>query len=222
MRLLKGLLLLMLFPCMMQGQMNPFYFQQILPNRDSLRAILTNSSDIFTQININREIGFSYYENKRDSAIIYFEKCLLLAQKANRKLWEADACNSIGFICYTQGNYPRGLQFLLQAQRIAEDPENEKNPWPSSEKYSITPHVARLSILSRCYNHLGSLYGFTGKFSEFKDLEFKYFNQGLDIAISLDDKNLQSVINMNMSRHYYFTNQNDSTLYCKQSLDVNE
>jgi len=213
MKLLSGLILVLLFPCLSIGQMNPFYFQQILPSPDSLRVILNNSNDIFTQININREIGFSYYENKRDSAMIYFEKCLLLAKTANRKLWEADACNSIGFICYTQGNYPRGLQFLLQAQRIAENPESEKNAWPSNEKYSVTPEQARLAILSRCYNHLGSLYGFTGKFSEFKELEFKYFNQGLEIANSLDEKNLQSVLNMNISRHYYFANQNDSTLY---------
>ena len=213
MRFLNVLIVISLFPCLLRGQMNPFYFQQVLPDRDSLEKILRNTKDEFTIINTNREIGFLYYENKRDSAMFYFEKCLLLAKKANRKLWEADACNSIGFICYTQGNYPRALQFILQSKKIAEDPESEKNAWPSSEKYSVTPSVARQEILSRCLNHFASIYGYTGNFKDYAELELQHFNEALRIAVSLNNKFLQSIINMNLARHYYFANVPDSVFY---------
>ncbi len=213
MKSLKCIFFLVWLPCILSGQNNPFYFPLIIPDRDSLEKILRNSNNEFSNINTYRELGFSYYESKRDSALFYFEKSLLLAKKGNWKLCEADASISIGFISYTQGNYPRALQFILQAKKIAEDPESEKGAWPASRKYDITSRVARLSVLSRCLNHLASLYGFTGNFMDYKDLELFYFREAMKIANSLNDKFLLSNITSNIGRHYYFANMPDSVFY---------
>jgi hypothetical protein len=105
---------------------NPFYVPRSLPDKDSLKAIVQNSKDPIQKLIALRELGHTYYENKRDSALYYFEQSITMARSIRSKLWEADACNSIGFVSYVQGNYPRGLQFLTQAASLAEDPTSEK------------------------------------------------------------------------------------------------
>jgi two-component system NtrC family sensor kinase len=203
-------------PAVTIGQTNPFYYQQVIPNQDSLKKVIQNTTDEYALISAYRDLGFSYYESKRDSALIYFEKSLLLAKKTKRKLWEADACNSIGFIAYTQGNYPRGLQLVLNAKKIAEDPSSEINAWKPSDHITVTPEFARLTVLARSHNHLASLYGFAGNFKDYAGLELFHFNEGLKIATTLNDKFMQSIINMNLGRHYYFANIPDSVLYFDQ------
>ena len=213
MKSLAGLLLLFVLPLVTNGQENPFYLPKRIPNRDSLQSIVRNTNDEQKILKAYRELGFSYYENKRDSALYYFEECVVLAKKYNRKLWEADASNSIGFISYTQGNYPRALQFILQAKKIAEDPDSEKNTWSASDTSRVTPTFARLSILARTHQHLGSLYGLAGNFKENIQDEFIHFRKALEITRSLNDKPMQSVINMNLGRHYFFADKPDSALY---------
>ncbi len=216
MKCLKCLFIIIIcckIPVVTLGQANPFYYQQVIPNQDSLKKVIQNTTDEYALINAYRDLGFSYYESKRDSALLYFEKSLLLAKKTKRKLWEADACNSIGFISYTQGNYPRGLQLVLNAKKIAEDLSSEMNAWKPSDHITVTPEFARLTVLARSHNHLASLYGFAGNFKDYAGLELFHFNEGLKIATALDDKFMQSIINMNMGRHYYFANIPDSVLY---------
>ncbi len=213
MKFLSVILVLLLFPFLANSQANPFYVPQKILNRDSLENIIKNTSNELKQLEAYRELGFIYYENKRDSAVYYFEKAFLLAQKSNRKLWEADACNSLGFIAYTQGNYPRALQLILRARQIAENPEYEKNAWSVSDTSMVSPHIARLYILARTHNHLASLYGFTGNFRDYKALELYHFNEALKIADSSHDIKMQAILNMNIGRHYYYEDKFDSVLH---------
>ncbi len=213
MKYTPGFIFLLAFSFSLHGQDNPFYVQQDIPNRDSLQSIIKNTKDDLTLMKAYRELGYSYSENKRDSAILCYEKIILLSKKADRKLWEADASIGIAFISYVQGNYPRSLQFLLRSKSISEDPDSEKNTGNPTEKSNESLRIARLSLLSRVHNHLASLYGFTGNFKDNAALELFHFKESLRLAELIQDKRLQSIVLMNIARHYSYTDRLDSVLY---------
>jgi two-component system NtrC family sensor kinase len=214
MKFVSVILLFIFSPFLVSSQTNPFYVPQNILNRDSLENVIENTNDELKQLEAYRELGFIYYENKRDSALYYFEKSILLAQKTNRKLWEADACNSFGFICYIQGNFPRALQYLLQAKKIAEDPASEKNTWSSGDMSKVSPGSARLSILARTHNHLASMYGMAGNYRDNAALEFVHFKEALRLSQQIDEKRMESIVHMNLGRHYaVYPDKLDSTLY---------
>jgi len=81
MKSFAGLLLLFVWPLVTDGQENPFYLPKRIPNRDSLQSIVRNTDDEQKRLEAYRELGFSYYENKRDSALYYFEECVVLANR---------------------------------------------------------------------------------------------------------------------------------------------
>ncbi len=208
-----GFILCLMIPFMVLSQKNPFYVVRDIPDRDSLLAIIEKSNNDLVLMNAYRELGFIYYENKRDSAQMYFEKIIVLSKNKDRKLWEADASNSIGFISYTQGNYPRALQFLLQAKSNAEDPSSENNTWDPADTSYVSPHIARLTVLCRTHNHLASLYGYAGDFKDNVTLELFHFRESLRLAILIQDKRMESIVNMNIGRHYSHTDDLDSVLH---------
>ena len=205
------------------GQENPFYVPESIPKRDSMDAILQHPKDDQDLIKAYRELGFSYYESRRDTALYFYEKGLELARKKNWKLWEADAENSIGFGAYIQGNYPRSLQFLQHARAIAEDPKSEQSGGFNFGPNTVSPKYARLSVLQRTHNHLGSLYGFAGNFRDFKSQEMFHLNEALRITEELNDTLFRSIVCMNLGRHYSYTGDLDSLQYwSRKALELAE
>ena len=73
-----GFILFLMIPFMVFSQKNPFYVVRDIPDRDSLLAIIEKSNNDLVLMNAYRELGFIYYENKRDSAQMYFEKIIVL------------------------------------------------------------------------------------------------------------------------------------------------
>jgi signal transduction histidine kinase len=208
-----GLLCLCLLTLTVQAQYNPFYVPQNLPDRDSLKAIVQTTKDPIQKLIALRELGHAYYENKRDSALFYFEQSATTARSINSKLWEADAFNSIGFVSYIQGNYPRALQFLTQAMVLAENPDSEKGEWKPRASGFISPSIARLSILARCYQHRATLYSYSSNPAETAELQLSLYRKALAISTSIGDKTMMGIINMNTSRHFSLVNNLDSVLF---------
>jgi signal transduction histidine kinase len=211
-----GLICFCLLTLTAKAQYNPFYVPQNLPDRDSLKAIIQITKDPIQKLIALRELGHAYYENKRDSALFYFEQSVTTARSINSKLWEADAFNSIGFVSYIQGNYPRALQFLTQAMKIAEDPGSENGEWKPRASGFISPSIARLSILARCYQHRATLYSLTGNSAETAERQLSLYRKALAISTSIGDKTMMGIINMNTSRHYSQVNNLDSVLFYQE------
>jgi signal transduction histidine kinase len=210
-----GLLCLCLLTLTAKAQYNPFHVPKNLPDRDSLKAIIQTTKDPIQKLDALRELGHAYYENKRDSALFFFEQGVATAKQINSKLWEADAFNSLGFVSYILGNYPRALQFLSQAKTIAEDPNSEKGEWRSNPSGFVSPTVARLSILARSYQHLATLYSYTRSASDTgsAELSLDLYRKALAISTSISDTPMMSVVNMNTSRHFSLENNLDSVIF---------
>jgi signal transduction histidine kinase len=208
-----GLLCLCLLHLTARAQYNPFYVPQTLPHRDSLKAIIQTTRDPIQKLIALRELGHTYYENKRDSALFYFEQSVVTARSIDSKLWEADAYNSIGFVSYVQGNYPRALQFLTQAMRLAENRNTEKGEWKPRASGFVSPNVGRLSILARSYQHQATLYTFTGASVNNAELPLGLYRKALAISTAIGDKTMVGIINMNISRHFSISGNLDSVLF---------
>jgi len=211
-----GLILFLAFP--VRSQHNPFYVSLSLYNLDRLNANLNEAKSDESLLEAYRELGTYYNENKRDSALYYYEKLLLLSKDLGLKLWEADACNSIGLITYLMGNYPRSLQFLMQSLKIAEDPNSEKEAWKYTRKIMVDPRMARLTILSRTHLHLASLYGYTGNFTGNLKEQAYHFGEELRLAEEVNNKTLLGLGYSNLGRSHLYRNNLDSALvYLKKA-----
>jgi tetratricopeptide (TPR) repeat protein len=149
MKLLQLLFILFnLCPALAIAQKFPFDVQKVIPDRDSMLAIIREPKDDLDLIQAYREMGFAYYESKRDSALYFYEQSLALARTKKWKLWEADAANSMAFGAYILGDFPQALQLLQSAKAIAENPDSEKSPGLPA---GADPNIARLRILQRTY-----------------------------------------------------------------------
>jgi len=201
-----------LVPCFSIAQKNPHSLPLGEPNRDSLRKVINSPGNPVLHIEALRNLAYSYIENRRDSAMYYYEKLISLVDQTKNKLWEADASNSIGFLSYVSGNYPRSLQFLLRALEIAGNPDTEKDTWDPSDHSLVNPRVARLTVLARTHLHLAGLYGYTGNYKDNVEEQLFHFTATEKIATDIGDQVMLSLVNMNLGRHYYFRNVLDSAL----------
>lgn len=134
---------------------------------DSLFTVLKNNTkDDSLKVNSFHDIGSVYYDNARyDSAMIYYGKCLLLSEKLNLKLDQANSLVNIGLIYYNQSNYPKALEYYTRSQKIYEE-------------------LGDKAGISRCLNNIGLIYDFQGSYS--KALE--YYIKSLKIDEELKDK----------------------------------
>ena len=201
-----------LVPCFGIAQKNPHSIPLGETNRDSLRKVINSPGNPVLHIEALRNLAYSYIENRRDSAMYYYENLMSLVDQTKNKLWEADASNSIGFLSYVSGNYPRSLQFLLRALEIAGNPDTEKDTWDSSDHSLVNPRIARLTVLARTHLHLAGLYGYTGNYKDNVAEQLFHFTAAEKIATEINDQVMLSLVNMNLGRHYYFREVLDSAL----------
>src|SRR5438128_7168642 len=104
----KSLLFLFLLVCsFVFAQKNPKWASKI----DSLLTLLKTDKDDTNKVNHLHKICIEY-QNVGDytKALADEQQTLLLAQKINWKKGEAKAYNSMGVICFNQGNYSDALK----------------------------------------------------------------------------------------------------------------
>ncbi len=184
---------------------------------NSLQQELKNTTNDSVRMNLYDKLGWYYAEINRDSALSYFELALPVARKLNQKLYEADALNGTGYILSQSGNYPKALESLLDAQKIAGTPSSEKNAWDLTHNTwntSGSPHPkdARLDLLGWIHNDLGILYGITGNTSN----EISNIFEANRLASSARDTTLLEVTNSHLGSAYYQAGKLDSALFFQQ------
>lgn len=134
---------------------------------DSLYTVLKNNTkEDSLKVNSYHDIGSAYYDNARyDSAMIYYSKCLLLSEKLNLKLNQANSLVNIGLIYHNQSNYPKGLEYFTRSQKLYEK-------------------LGDKAGIARCLNNMGLIYDMQGSYSEALD----YYTRSLKIDEELRDK----------------------------------
>ena len=129
---------------------------------------------------------------------------MAIARKLDFKLDEANALREKAYALLNMGNYPRSLQTILSALKIAEDPKSEqkvlegKYPEDALIKRNASPDAQRLSELGFIHQIIGILYTNTNNY----DKAVSQHLEARQIAEQSGNVPLQSIINMTLSRAY--------------------
>ena len=181
---------------------------------DSLKKELAISENDTIKLIRLRNITLAYSEINPDSAFSYAQKLQGLSQKLNFKLDEVNALREMGYALMNMGNYPRSLQTILSALKIAEDSESEQNVLKANSPedamvYRRAPIEAqRLSELAYVHQIMGILYSNTNDYDKALSQHLK----AREIAKQSGNVPLQSIIHMTLSRVYLNLKKRDSAL----------
>jgi signal transduction histidine kinase len=178
---------------------------------DSLHNALVHATNDTMRMDICANINDFYSETNRDSAIYYIEKSLAIAKQLKLKLNEAIYLDGNAYELMHLGNYPKSLQASLQALKIADDPESEKQVWNPTPGEPLLYN--RLDILANIYHDLGHLYGATGNM----DKQIISYLKADSIAQVVKDTVLQALANMNLGGVYLDKKKSDSALVFEQT-----
>ena len=153
------------------AQYNPYWQEPSREQVDSLKKILTVTSNDTLKMYVNRTIGLYYQEINRPAALSFYEEMLKLARKTKQPVWEAEALSRNGYVSCLIQNYSGGLKFLLMAKSLASEVRIEKKMWrPALLSFKNDAYHARITVLAVIYNHLGIVNYFSGEYA--KSLEF--------------------------------------------------
>ena len=161
----------LLLPLYNRAQNNPYWQEPSRGQVDSLKKILTVTTNDTMKMYLNREIGLYYQEINRPVALRYYENMLKLARKTKQPVWETEALSRNGYVSCLIQNYSGGLKFLLIAKSLASQDGLEKGMWrPALLSYKNEAYHARITVLAGIYNHLGIVNYFSGEYE--KSLEY--------------------------------------------------
>ncbi len=178
---------LSLLPVFANAQFDPNWGFVNPQQADSLKKSLSIEKNDTLRMAANRSLGFYYQETKLDSALYFHQQQLKLAKKLDIKMWLADAYSQVGYQLLTMGNATQAYDNFIEAEKIAEDKENEKSNWHYSVfSNSKNLHDARLSILAMNYNGFGNLYLFIDEPG--KDIDA--FNETIRIGQQIGNKKI--------------------------------
>jgi signal transduction histidine kinase len=124
--------------------------------KDSLKMAKTDSLRFEL---LDRLVRY-YYEGNRETCVQYLDQSIVLAKRNGKMVDLAYNLNNKGYELTHLRKFPEAFSCLQEAKRLAEDPANENNFWPS--RYLIQKVNLRLLILADIHNDLGHLMGYTG------------------------------------------------------------
>jgi two-component system NtrC family sensor kinase len=158
-----------------------------------------------------------YAEINPDSAYHYGGKMLAITKKLDLKLEEAAALGQMSYALLNLGNYPRSLQTILSAISITEDPTSERNilpgKFPAIDEFTdrtLTPHLQRLTKLSRMFQYAGILYVNAGNYEK----AVYYYKKALPFQEETKNQRLLSITYSTLGRAYFSLKHPDSALIC--------
>ena len=189
------------------------------PGIDSLkREIATTTNDSLKIFNLGI-ISSTFDETRPDSAFYFANQMLAVARKLRLRVTESYALGQMGYALNNLGNYPKALEYSLEALAIAEDPKSEKNVLP--EKYlspdmffisPLSPRTQRVHMLARTHNLIGTLYGSTNNLEK----ELYHDRQALRIMENSGSDLALSLVYLTIGRAYLTAKKLDSAMIYEQ------
>ena len=201
---------LFLFPVLAAAQDEKNY-------EDSLLSALKNAANDTIRMDINRKLGFYHQDSDRDTALVYHQVQLALAEKLKLKLWEADACQQIAYCYSNKFRLSEAYENYMKALRIAEDPASAANGWGYSNfSYSKNPDEARQSIMGIIHFELA---GFYSRTRDNKNKAFSHLSTAIEIGERLKNPKILSLASREMGVYYLNLNKTDSAfVYFQKAL----
>ncbi len=186
------------------------------PYIDSLQHVIEIAQDDTIKIILFKAKSEYYAEKKPDSSVYFARQWLVIAQKLNLKLDEAEALIFIGYGLVNLGNYPLALQYFFEALKIAENPKSEKNIRHLSK--DDTPRKVRLRALASVHIQLGGVYAATGNIEQ----QLLHYRQSENIGSEINDMGQLYMANYQLGETYVKLNKLDSALAFEfKALDYN-
>jgi adenylate cyclase len=203
---LKSLLKILLFLIL------PFVVtaQSPMTTLDSLHLSLRGATDDTMRLIAVDRLQHYYDEVNWDSSLYYDEIELSLARKMKFDLEQADLLRIKGYVLMKLGNYPESMEAFLQAIKIAENPENEKNIFDLPKDQ--TGRFYRLNLLANVYHEYGHLYVNTGNPRK----AISIYLESKRIAESVNNTSVPAFVYMNLGLSYILLNQLDSALWAEE------
>ena len=210
MKLFLKIFLILLLPVCSSAQVSPLFLEPTKKQADSLRIVLKEASKDTIRMVALRELSLFYLDINADSALYYIEQELPIVKKLNLKIWEADALDLHGLILSNQGNYPKSLQSFIEAIKIAEDKETEKNIWQISKfTYGKDPNIARLTMLAILYLDYSGLYRRTQNIEK----GVTAIRKSIKIAALIKDYSILSLASNRLGELYYDMGNPDTAIF---------
>lgn len=133
-----------------------------------------------------------------DSALIYYDRSLVLSRKMGFKKSEATVLNNIAAIYKNQGKIKQALEYHLQS-------------------IAINRQIKNMSGVATTYNNLGLIFFDQGQIKEALD----YYNKCLLLEDSLNDKNGMATTLINIAGVYKDQKQYEEAMDCgEQSFAI--
>lgn len=157
---------------------------------------------------------YNYYdESNRDSALYYARMCLLYSENHGRKLNMAITRSHIAYQLLHIGRYGESLQSLLDAYKIAEDPDSEKFFWVYDS--IVIPHRKRIHALSYTHNIHGILMSRIQNTEE----EIYHFTLSKKLALEINNPVRLCLADMNLGRIHIVIKKYDTALEYEKAAE---
>jgi len=174
---------------------------------DSLERQFRSTPDGAARYLLVRNIYNYYEETNRDSALYYAEQGIQIARKTGNKLAEGYSLVNKAYQLIGLGRPGDGLQCILKAFEIAEDPKNGNVPnWVTALHFTGD---TRLLVLAYAHH----MYGLLAVNIEDPEQQIYHFREALRIGTQIDYKPRMMLAAMNLGRGFLSVRQTDSALY---------
>ena len=194
---------------------------------DSLVHVIQTSTQDTTQINALLGLFLEYYLTNPDTAFVFCEKALLIAEKANLKGQMAECYGNLAYLVQQRGDFSKALEYSYKCvdffeesiaeQKISENLDNENFSSLPAEQVDFEKNLK--NALAAVYNNIGVIYEQQGEID--KGLEHHFLSLKLQEEIKNKDGMATSYNNIGVI--YYGQKENDKALeYCFLSLNTYE
>jgi hypothetical protein len=170
-------------------------------NEDSLRKIIRTTKYDSLRVDAYLSLGENYYLNELDTALFYWKKAEVLAEKINYLLGRADAYNNLGYILNQSSKLEESLAYYHKALALDEETGNYGGM------------AFTLSNIGQMYIH------------KLKDGEkaMPYYRRGLSFAHQANDSAAIALVLLNIGYVHSKNEQLDSALfYYRKSTTIRE
>ena len=167
-----------------------------------------NDSTIYLEY---RRAYDNYEETNRDSALLYAQKCLVLARNNKKKLAEMHMLCNVAYQLIGMGRYADALQHLLETFKIGENKEIEKEKtWLLFSNIFSINFTGNNRLLMLAYAH--HMMGILMRQTDNNDQSLIQFRQARNISSQIQHRTRLMMADMNLGRSFTAVNQLDSAL----------
>ena len=156
---------------------------------DSLKRLLHTEISDTTRVMVLNNLAYNYLYSRPDTALVLAQQGLILARHKGIVKWEASCLSSLGTIFWITGNYPKSLEYYLQALKTYES------------RHSQEGIMGTLECIGNVYSELGDL-----------QMAISYIRRSKTLAESLHKQAWMNSIFVSLGDNYEKLNQLDSAL----------